>query len=95
MTGFAGLRYMCMSTIFNATVQWTSPYDSQCLGAQEHIEIVKKDFRLIFKDIMDKDHFESNIYFRDPMTTNLNFFRGAHHCLLLLPCCHCWRLQFW
>jgi hypothetical protein len=43
---------------------------------QEHIEVVKQNFRLIFKDIMDKDHFESKIYFRDPMTTNLNSFRA-------------------
>ena len=46
---------------------------------------MKQDFRLIFKDIMDKDHFESKIYFRDPMTTNLNSFRGARR-RLLPPC---------
>lgn len=61
--------------------------DHLCLAAQEHIEVVKQDFRLIFKDIMDKDHFESNIYFRDPMTTNLNSFRGGRRCQLLAPCC--------
>ena len=66
---------------------------TSCSAAQEHIEIVKQDFRLIFKDIMDKDHFESKIYFRDPMTTNLNSFRGACR-RLLPPCRHCPRLQF-
>jgi len=44
---------------------------------QEHIELVRDDFKLVFKDIMDRDHFEDKVYFRDPITTNLNSFRGA------------------
>ncbi len=41
---------------------------------------------------MDKDHFESKIYFRDPMTTNLNSFRGARRSLLPRRR-HCHRQQ--
>ena len=38
---------------------------------------MRDDFKLVFKDIMDRDHFEDKVYFRDPITTNLNSFRGA------------------
>ena len=72
---------------------WSAKFGRQqmsFLAAQEHIEVVRQDFRLIFKDIMDKDHFESKIYFRDPMTTNLNSFRGACYCLQV-PCRRCRR----
>lgn len=41
------------------------------------METIRKEFRFVFKNIMDRDHFEDNIYFRDPITTNLNSFRGA------------------
>lgn len=51
---------------------------------QEHIELVRDDFKLVFKDIMDRDHFEDKVYFRDPITTNLNSFRGALLCCPVL-----------
>ena len=50
--------------------------------SQEHIELVRNDFKLVFKDIMDRDHFEDTTYFRDPITTNLNSFRGARVMML-------------
>lgn len=52
----------------------TSPISSQQM--REHIEIVRSDFQRVFKDIMDRDHFEDKIYFRDPISNNLNSFRG-------------------
>jgi hypothetical protein len=42
---------------------------------EEHMEMVRKEFRFVFKNIMDRDHFEDKIYFRDPITTNVNSFR--------------------
>lgn len=38
---------------------------------------MRSDFRLVFKDILDRQHFEDKIFFRDPITTNFNSFRGA------------------
>lgn len=51
----------------------TTPITSEHM--REHIEMVKADFPLVFKDIMDRDHFEDTMYFRDPITTNFNSFR--------------------
>ncbi|KAK9804190.1 hypothetical protein WJX72_000175 [[Myrmecia] bisecta] len=51
----------------------TTPISSKQM--EEHIEMVRTDFKLVFKDIMDRDHFEDKIYFRDPIT-NVSFFRG-------------------
>ena len=42
---------------------------------QEHIDLVCSEFKYVFKNILDKDHFEGKIYFRDPIT-NVSFFRG-------------------
>ena len=39
---------------------------------------MRNDFKLVFKDIMDRRHFEDKVYFRDPITTNLNSFRGDY-----------------
>lgn len=51
----------------------TTPVTSKHM--QEHIGLVRSDFQYVFKDIMDKDHFEGKIYFRDPIT-KVSFFRG-------------------
>lgn len=53
--------------------------------AQEHIETVKQHLPLVFKNILDREHFEDKLYFRDPLTTNLNSFRCASPCST--PCC--------
>ena len=34
------------------------------MPTQEHIELARTDFPLVFKDILDKQHFESNMFFR-------------------------------
>ena len=33
---------------------------------QEHIDLAKADFPLVFKDILDLDHFERNMFFLGP-----------------------------
>ena len=35
---------------------------------QEHIDVVRREFRFVFKNILDKEHFEGRVYFRDPIT---------------------------
>ena len=45
------------------------------LVLQEHIDLVRSEFKYVFKNILDKDHFEGKIYFRDPIT-RVSFFRG-------------------
>lgn len=52
----------------------TSPV-SPSRHMQEHIDLVKSDFRFVFKDIMDLDHFEQNMFFSDPIS-KFTFFRG-------------------
>ena len=52
----------------------TSPV-SPSRQMQEHIDLVKSDFRFVFKDIMDLDHFERNMFFSDPIS-KFTFFRG-------------------
>ena len=37
---------------------------SYLLLAQEHIELARASFPVVFKDILDKQHFESNMFFR-------------------------------
>jgi hypothetical protein len=49
---------------------------------QEHIDLVRSDFQFVFKDIMDRDHFEDDIFFSDPVS-KFTFFRGAHFHLSL------------
>lgn len=56
-----------------ADIPVTTPISSRHM--QEHIDLVRKDFRLVFKDILDRQHFEDKIFFRDPITTNFNSFR--------------------
>ena len=36
---------------------------------------MKSDFRFVFKDIMDLDHFERDMFFSDPIS-KFTFFRG-------------------
>jgi hypothetical protein len=43
---------------------------------QEHIDLARADFPLVFKDILDLDHFERNMFFSDPIS-RFTFFRGA------------------
>lgn len=47
---------------------------------QEHIDLAKADFPAVFKDIMDLDHFERNMFFSDPIS-RFTFFRGVHRFL--------------
>ena len=42
---------------------------------QDHIDLVRSEFRFVFKNILDKEHFEGKIYFRDPIT-KVSIFRG-------------------
>ena len=42
---------------------------------QEHLDLVRSNFQFVFKDIMDLDHFEDNIFFSDPIS-KFTFFRG-------------------
>ena len=41
---------------------------------------MKKHLPLVFKDILDRNHFNDKLYFRDPLTTNLNSFRCVFPC---------------
>ena len=50
---------------------------------QEHLDLVRSNFQFVFKDIMDLDHFEDNIFFSDPIS-NFTFFRG-----MLVSCVAC------
>ena len=50
---------------------------------QEHLDLVRSNFQFVFKDIMDLDHFESNMFFSDPIS-KFTFFRGK-----LMPCMAC------
>ena len=50
---------------------------------QEHIDLARADFPAVFKDILDLDHFERNVFFSDPIS-RFTFFRGAP-----LPCMTC------
>ncbi len=38
--------------------------DSSCLTPQEHIDLARKDFPYVFKDILDVEHFERKMFFR-------------------------------
>ena len=37
--------------------------------------MVRSDFKYVFKDIMDRQHFEDNMFFSDPIS-RVTFFRG-------------------
>ena len=50
---------------------------------QEHLDLVRSNFQFVFKDIMDLDHFEDNIFFSDPIS-KFTFFRG-----MLVSCVAC------
>ena len=51
---------------------------------QEHLDLVRSNFQFVFKDIMDLDHFEDNIFFSDPIS-KFTFFRG-----MLVSCVACY-----
>ena len=60
-----GRRCVLSSVLFSREAQ-ASEYEHQgnFLLVQEHIELARADFPLVFKDILDKQHFESNMFFR-------------------------------
>ena len=52
---------------------------------QEHLDLVRSNFQFVFKDIMDLEHFESNMLFSDPIS-KFTFFRGKlMSCMAYLP----------
>lgn len=55
-----------------------TPMTSFLLAVQEHLDLVRSDFQYVFKDIMDLDHFEEQMYFSDPIS-KFTFFRGVLH----------------
>ena len=50
---------------------------SACM--QEHLDLVRTDFQFVFKDILNLDHFEKNMFFSDPIS-KFTFFRGKCWC---------------
>ena len=46
---------------------------------QDHLELVRTDFQFVFKDILNLDHFEKNMFFSDPIS-KFTFFRGKCWC---------------
>ena len=46
---------------------------------QEHLDLVRTDFQFVFKDVLNLDHFEKNMFFSDPIS-KFTFFRGKVSC---------------
>lgn len=66
---------------------------------QEHLDLVRSDFQFIFKDIMDLDHFDENIFFSDPIS-KFTFFRGRRMLMSVIirscECCfHVMHIRAW
>lgn len=46
---------------------------------QEHLALVRTNFQFVFKDILDLEHFENDMFFSDPIS-KFTFFRGKFFC---------------